>query len=125
MGWKGLTSLVLGRRDSVAAVLSSGRVSDPNFTGRPVTKLSQNTKYKYLQAIALRLHSLAKFRLKVPQTGLKSAVHGLSQSSVPEFTISTKMIGLVWLLLYAHRHRSVLGAAGHIILTPANQLMEE
>jgi hypothetical protein len=33
---------------------------------------------------------------------------------------------LVWLLLYAHRHRSILGAAGHIIygiLTPANQLM--
>jgi hypothetical protein len=26
-------------------------------------------------------------------------------------------------LLYAHRHRSILGAAGHIILTPANQLM--
>jgi hypothetical protein len=33
--------------------------------------------------------------------------------------------GLVWLMLYAHRHRSILGAAGHIILTPANQLMEE
>jgi hypothetical protein len=32
---------------------------------------------------------------------------------------------LVWLLLYAHRHRSILEAAGHIILTPANQLMEE
>jgi hypothetical protein len=33
--------------------------------------------------------------------------------------------GLVWfcLLLYAHRHRSILGAAGHIILTPANQLI--
>jgi hypothetical protein len=29
----------------------------------------------------------------------------------------------VWLLRYAHRHRSILGAAGHIILTPANQLM--
>jgi hypothetical protein len=28
-----------------------------------------------------------------------------------------------WLLLYAHRHRSILGAAGHIILTPAIQLM--
>jgi hypothetical protein len=28
-----------------------------------------------------------------------------------------------WLLLYAHRHRSILAAAGHIILTPANQLM--
>jgi hypothetical protein len=28
-----------------------------------------------------------------------------------------------WLLLYAHRHRGVLGAAGHIMLTPANQLM--
>jgi hypothetical protein len=27
------------------------------------------------------------------------------------------------LLLYAHRHRSIVGAAGHIILTPANQLM--
>jgi hypothetical protein len=27
------------------------------------------------------------------------------------------------LLLYAHRHRSTLEAAGHIILTPANQLM--
>jgi hypothetical protein len=36
-----------------------------------------------------------------------------------------KGLGLVWLLLYAHRHRSILGAAGHIILTPANQLMEE
>jgi hypothetical protein len=33
---------------------------------------------------------------------------------------------LVWFLLYAQtRHRSILGAAGHIILTPANQLMEE
>jgi hypothetical protein len=32
---------------------------------------------------------------------------------------------LVWFLLYAHRHRSILGAAGHVILTPANQLMEE
>jgi hypothetical protein len=30
---------------------------------------------------------------------------------------------LVWLVLYAHRHRSILGAAGHIIRTPANQLM--
>jgi hypothetical protein len=30
-----------------------------------------------------------------------------------------------WLLLYAHRHRSILGAAGHIILTLANQLKEE
>jgi hypothetical protein len=29
--------------------------------------------------------------------------------------------GLVWLLLYAHRHRSMLGVAGHI-RTPANQL---
>jgi hypothetical protein len=27
------------------------------------------------------------------------------------------------LLLHAHTHRSILGAAGHIILTPANQLM--
>jgi hypothetical protein len=27
------------------------------------------------------------------------------------------------LLLYANRHRNILGAAGHIILTPANQLM--
>jgi hypothetical protein len=26
-------------------------------------------------------------------------------------------------LLHAHTHRSILGAAGHIILTPANQLM--
>jgi hypothetical protein len=33
--------------------------------------------------------------------------------------------GFVWFLLYAHRHRSILGAAGHIILTPANQLKEE
>jgi hypothetical protein len=32
---------------------------------------------------------------------------------------------LVWLLLYAHRHRSILKAAGHLILAPANQLMEE
>jgi hypothetical protein len=32
---------------------------------------------------------------------------------------------MVWFLLYAHRHRSILGAAGHIILTPANQLVEE
>jgi hypothetical protein len=29
----------------------------------------------------------------------------------------------LWLLFYAHRHRSISGAAGHIILTPANQLM--
>jgi hypothetical protein len=30
---------------------------------------------------------------------------------------------LDWLLLYAHIHRNILGAVGHIILTPANQLM--
>jgi hypothetical protein len=30
---------------------------------------------------------------------------------------------LGWLLLYANRHRSILGAAGYIILAPANQLM--
>jgi hypothetical protein len=30
---------------------------------------------------------------------------------------------VVLLLLYAHRYRSILEAAGHIILTPANQLM--
>jgi hypothetical protein len=34
-----------------------------------------------------------------------------------------KHLWLVWSLLYAHRHRSRLGAAGYIILTPANQLM--
>jgi hypothetical protein len=28
-----------------------------------------------------------------------------------------------WLLLYAHRHRRILGTAGYNILTPANQLM--
>jgi hypothetical protein len=28
-----------------------------------------------------------------------------------------------WLMLYAHRHRIILGAAGHILLTPVNQLM--
>jgi hypothetical protein len=28
-----------------------------------------------------------------------------------------------WLWLYANRHRSILGAVGHIIPTPANQLM--
>jgi hypothetical protein len=27
------------------------------------------------------------------------------------------------MVLYAHAHRSILGAAGHIILIPANQLM--
>jgi hypothetical protein len=31
--------------------------------------------------------------------------------------------GWFWLLLYAHRHRSILWAAGHIILTPVNQLI--
>jgi hypothetical protein len=30
---------------------------------------------------------------------------------------------LVWLLLYAHRHRKILRAAGHILLIPANQLL--
>jgi hypothetical protein len=36
-----------------------------------------------------------------------------------------KMVGwLVWLLLYAHRQQRILGAAGHIILTLANQLMK-
>jgi hypothetical protein len=40
-------------------------------------------------------------------------------------TMPTMDHGLVLLLLYALRHRSILGAAGHIILTPANQLMEE
>jgi hypothetical protein len=29
----------------------------------------------------------------------------------------------VWWLLYAHRHWSILGAAGHIILIPVNQLI--
>jgi hypothetical protein len=32
-------------------------------------------------------------------------------------------VWLVWLLLYAHSHRRILEAAGHIILTPAKQLM--
>jgi hypothetical protein len=35
------------------------------------------------------------------------------------------MFFFVCFLLYAHRHRSISGATGHIILTPANQLMEE
>jgi hypothetical protein len=30
---------------------------------------------------------------------------------------------MVWLLLYTHKHRSIVGAADLIILTPANQLM--
>jgi hypothetical protein len=29
----------------------------------------------------------------------------------------------IMLLIYAHTHRSILGAAGYIILTPVNQLM--
>jgi hypothetical protein len=39
--------------------------------------------------------------------------------------MSRVLLFFFWLLLYAHRHRSILGAAGHIILilTPANQLM--
>jgi hypothetical protein len=35
------------------------------------------------------------------------------------------VVVVVLLLLYANRHRSILGTAGHIILTPTNQLMEE
>jgi hypothetical protein len=38
-------------------------------------------------------------------------------------SLTDSSIFLKLLLLYAHRHRSILGAAGHIILTPANQLM--
>jgi hypothetical protein len=38
------------------------------------------------------------------------------------FTFLT-IAGLVWFLLYAHKHRSILGSAGHITLTPANQLL--
>jgi hypothetical protein len=40
-------------------------------------------------------------------------------------SLLVSVIGLVWfwLLLYAHRHRSISRAAGHLILTPANQLM--
>jgi hypothetical protein len=41
------------------------------------------------------------------------------------FLSSLDYVNKVWLLLYAHKHRSILGAAGHIILKPANQLMEE
>jgi hypothetical protein len=55
---------------------------------------------------------------------------GWLTDEVNSFNPSVAMIGpdhsrdgLVWLLLYAHRHWSILGAAGHIILTPANQLM--
>jgi hypothetical protein len=39
-----------------------------------------------------------------------------------DFTSEIQTV-LVLLLLYANRHRSILGAAGHIILTPENQLM--
>jgi hypothetical protein len=39
-----------------------------------------------------------------------------------EFLISGVVV-VVGLLLYAHTHRSISGTAGHIILTPANQLM--
>jgi hypothetical protein len=47
-----------------------------------------------------------------------------SQTSLnTELHHSFNGITWVWLLLYAHRHRSIVGAAGHIILTPANQLM--
>jgi hypothetical protein len=39
----------------------------------------------------------------------------------------SKVIERVWVFviasLYAHRHQNILGAAGHIIPTPANQLM--
>jgi hypothetical protein len=37
--------------------------------------------------------------------------------------LTALICGTFWLLLYAHRHQSILGAAGHIILTPANHLM--
>jgi hypothetical protein len=37
-------------------------------------------------------------------------------------SIGLVWFGLVWLLLYAHRHQDILGAAGHIILTLVNQL---
>jgi hypothetical protein len=41
----------------------------------------------------------------------------------PSSTPGPSLLLLVWFLLYAHSHRGIVGAAGHITLTPANQLM--
>jgi hypothetical protein len=50
-------------------------------------------------------------------------VHVIPFSSLLFPTVAKHCQGLVWLLLYAHRYRRRLGATGHIILTPAKQLM--
>jgi hypothetical protein len=55
-------------------------------------------------------------------TELQKVAVGESTTKVVRFLFQW-LVWLLWLLLYAHRHQSILGTAGHIILTPANQLM--
>jgi hypothetical protein len=45
---------------------------------------------------------------------------GVGRGLAPD---AMKLLISFWLLLYTHRYMSILGAASHIILTPANQLM--
>jgi hypothetical protein len=59
---------------------------------------------------------------KCSTSGGHSVVHKHHPHGV-KINFHATEVGL--LLLYAHRHRSILGVAGHIILTPANLLMEE
>jgi hypothetical protein len=70
--------------------------------------------YGFINYLIMDVQSLA-----MPTMGVQSVCFGLVIALRPQ------RFGLVLLLLYAHRHPSILGAAGHIILTPANQLMEE
>jgi hypothetical protein len=61
--------------------------------------------------------------LRRPKTDQQSVyLHSVITTCPP---VKPMVLFLVWILLHAHRLRSILGAAGHIILTPANQLMEE
>jgi hypothetical protein len=52
-----------------------------------------------------------------------SSVVGILRPSISIGLTHLRSRCCIWLLLYTHRHQSMLGAAGHIILTPANQLM--
>jgi hypothetical protein len=65
-----------------------------------------------------------KYQVLLTSRRLKKKKKTTTENKNPVFHfLRRKFRHSFWWLLYAHRHRSVLGAAGHNILTPANQLM--
>jgi hypothetical protein len=62
------------------------------------------------------------FLIAVPFSFQFSALIQRHYACISDLRISVSFSLFFWLLLYAHRHQTILGVAGHI-LTPANQLM--